>query len=87
MEHKTWITMDKSGWGPGPWWDEPDKEQWADPKTGLPCLIKRNHFGSLCGYVGVREGHPWHGKNYDGISPPPGSSRRPHVLRSVPGRP
>jgi hypothetical protein len=66
MEHKTWTTMagEKAAWGPGPWQDEPDKEQFADETTGLPCLIKRNHFGNLCGYVGVSEGHPWFGKNY-----------------------
>ncbi len=69
MEHKTWTTMDKAAWGPGPWQDEPDKEQWADEETGYACLIKRNHSGALCGYVGVPEGHPWHGKGYDEIEP------------------
>jgi hypothetical protein len=69
MEHKTWTTMadEKATWGPGPWQDEPDKEQYADEATGLPCLLKRNHFGNLCGYVGVSEGHPWFGKGYSGI--------------------
>jgi hypothetical protein len=62
MEHKTWTTIDKASWGPGPWQDEPDKEQWADEATGLPCLIKRSWGGgSFCGYVGVSEGHPWFG--------------------------
>ena len=67
MEHKTWHTMtaEKTEWGPGPWRDEPDKEQWPDPDTGLPCLIRRapNH-GALCGYVGVSEGHPWFGQGF-----------------------
>src|ERR1700733_9975463 len=63
MEHKTWTTMDKSTWGDGPWMAEPDKEQWPDETTGLPCLIKRNQFGALCGYVGVAEGHPWFGQS------------------------
>ena len=49
----------------GPWDDEPDKAQWIDPATGLDCLIVRNHFRSLCGYVGVPPGHPLHGKKYD----------------------
>ena len=73
MEHKTWTTMtaEKASWGPGPWNDEPDKEQFADEATGLPCLIKRNRGGALCGYVGVPEGHPWHGKDYDDIEPCP----------------
>jgi hypothetical protein len=67
MEHKTWTTTDKSTWGDGPWQQEPDKEQFTDEVTGLPCLIKRNHFGALCGYVGVAEGHPWFGKGYDDV--------------------
>lgn len=65
MEHKTWTTMDKTSWGPGPWQDEPDKIQFSDERTGLPCLIKRNPLGALCGYVGVSEGHPWFGQGYD----------------------
>lgn len=64
MEHKTWTTIDKTGWGDGPWMTEPDKEQWADEATGYPCLLKRNRSGALCGYVGVPEGHPWHGASY-----------------------
>jgi hypothetical protein len=68
MEHKTWTTMDKTSWGPGPWADEPDKEQFSDEATGLPCLIKRSGLsGALCGYVGVPEGHPWHGKDYQDL--------------------
>lgn len=69
MEHKTWTTMDKAGWGDGPWQAEPDKEQWQDAATGLACLVKRNCLGALCGYVGVPEGHPWHGKGYDDVDP------------------
>src|SRR5579884_1161092 len=64
MERMTWTTIDKSTWGPGPWQDEPDKEQWTDEATGYACLIKRNPVGALCGYVGVPEGHPWHGSGY-----------------------
>lgn len=71
MEHKTWTTIGKSAWGPGPWMDEPDKEQWADEETGYACLIKRGHFGALCGYVGVPEGHPWHGKSWEEVKPDP----------------
>jgi len=67
VENKTWTTIDKTGWGDGPWQAEPDKEQWTDKATGLPCLIKRNDLGALCGYVGVPEGHPWFGKDYDDI--------------------
>lgn len=61
MENRTWHHVDKSAWGPGPWQDEPDKEQWSDEATGFACLVLRSEIGSLCGYVGVPEGHPWHG--------------------------
>lgn len=64
MDSKTWTTEDKTAWGDGPWQAEPDKEQFTDELTGLPCLIKRNGSGALCGYVGVAEGHPWFGQNY-----------------------
>lgn len=49
----------------GPWADEPDKGQWVDEKTDLDCLIVRNHMGTLCGYVGVAEGHPAFAQGYD----------------------
>lgn len=64
MQAKEYRTVDKSEWGHGPWQDEPDKAQWQDEATGLPCLIVRNHGGALCGYVGVPDTHPWHGKGY-----------------------
>jgi hypothetical protein len=69
MENRTYHTMDKdkSAWKPGPWQDEPDKEQFSDPETGFPCLVKRNSFGALCGYVGVAAGHPWYEKDYDDV--------------------
>lgn len=57
--------IDKSGWARGEWDDEPDKVQWPDEATGLPCLIVRGPVGAWCGYVGVPVGHPWHGKGYD----------------------
>lgn len=56
--------IDRTGWMPGPWDDEPDKLQWTDTVTGLPCLIVRNQAGALCGYVGVPTGHPLHGLHY-----------------------
>src|SRR5262249_14225809 len=57
-------TVDKSAWGDGPWQQEPDKRQWADPDTGLPCLILRGPVGALCGYVGGPPSHPVYGKDY-----------------------
>jgi hypothetical protein len=64
METKSWHTTDKSKWGLGDWQDEPDKMQWQDEATGLPCLIVRGPHGGLCGYVGVAPGHPLHGLDY-----------------------
>lgn len=69
MQTKEYRTFDKSEWGSGPWDNEPDKLQWQDEATGLPCLIVRNCrvTGALCGYVGVVEGHPDFGKSYDDV--------------------
>lgn len=63
-----YSTVDKSGWGPGAWQDEPDKVQWPDEATGLPCLAVRNRdSGNWCGYVGVPPGHALHGKDYNDV--------------------
>jgi hypothetical protein len=56
---------DKSRWPDGPWKQEPDKKQWRDAATGLPCLIVRARPGALCGYVGVSRDHPFYGLDYD----------------------
>lgn len=65
METKTYTTLERKDWGSGPWDSEPDKVQWPDAATGLPCLAVRNPFmGHWCGYVGVAEGHPLFGKDY-----------------------
>ena len=61
--------LDKSEWGDGPWQSEPDKIQWPDERTGLPCLILRHpKHGGLCGYVGVAEGHPYFGMDAETIN-------------------
>jgi hypothetical protein len=68
MEAKTWAWIDKKDWGDGPWQHEPDKIQFDDEATGLPCIVRRSGMGgNLCGYVGVPEGHPWFGKNYSDL--------------------
>lgn len=59
METKTYSFIDKSIWGDGQWQNEPDKIQWQDEETGLPCLaVRHTSSGHWCGYVGVDEGHP-----------------------------
>lgn len=64
MQALEWTTIDKSEWGDGPWQSEPDKLQFVDEATGLPCLIVRGPSGALCGYVGVSLGHPYFEKGY-----------------------
>jgi hypothetical protein len=59
----SYSTVDKSSWGDGEWQNEPDKVQWRDERTGLPCIVRRQpRLGFLCGYVGVPEGHPLYGR-------------------------
>ena len=73
MKQIEYRTKDKTTWGPGPWQQEPDKAQWKDEATGLPCLIVRNHSGAWCGYVGLSEGHSFYGKSYSERVTPPAS--------------
>jgi len=63
---RSWTNpvIDRTGWDPGPWDDEPDKVQWVDDTTDLDCLAVRNHHGSWCGYVGVPVGHRLHGVHH-----------------------
>lgn len=69
IEYRNPHAFDKAAWGDGPWQNEPDKKQWQDPATGLPCLIVRAcTSGALCGYVGVAQGHPYYGKGYMDIN-------------------
>lgn len=51
-------------WTPGPWAGEPDRKEWLDQATGLPCLAMRNGGGAWCGYVAVPTSHPAHGLSY-----------------------
>lgn len=67
MKTLEWTTEDKSKWGPGEWQNEPDKKQWIDQETGLPCLIVRGPSGALCGYVGVDELHPHFENEYSDV--------------------
>ena len=52
---KNWTseTFERANWPHGEWDDEPDRAEWTDVDTKLPCLIVRNLSGALCGYVGV----------------------------------
>lgn len=65
---KTWTSIDKTTWGPGPWQTEPDKAWWIDPATTVECMIRRGGGGALCGYVAVPTSHPWYGRNFEDIT-------------------
>lgn len=68
METKEWTYQDRSDWkAPELAEGEPDKRQWLHSETEVPCLVVRNNSGSLCGYIGVRSGHPWFEKDYDAL--------------------
>jgi hypothetical protein len=70
MKSFEWTTLDKTTWGPGPWQTEPDKVQWPDPMTGLPCLAVRHpSMGNWCGYVGVPLSHPDYGRDFADMGP------------------
>jgi len=48
-----------------PWETEPSYADWVDEPTKYKCRIVRNdHTGTLCGYVGVPEGHRLYGMTY-----------------------
>lgn len=69
METKTYKTIDRKDWPSGEWDKEPDKIQWQNEATGLPCLAVRHpSLGHWCGYVGVQRGHPDHTKDYDDVN-------------------
>jgi hypothetical protein len=55
MKTQEFRTINKSKWPRGPWDFEPDKVQYTDHDTGLPCLIVRHpSCGQLCGYANIR---------------------------------
>ena len=60
---KEWK-VDKSKFKAGPWSSEPDFTEFRH--AGFDCAIVRHgELGHLCGYVGVPNGHPMHGKKFE----------------------
>jgi hypothetical protein len=48
-----------------PWETEPSEAEWVDEPTKYKCRIVRNeHTGTLCGYVGIPKGHKLYGMSY-----------------------
>jgi hypothetical protein len=67
MKTIAYRTIDKAAWPRGPWDKEPDKVQWQDKASRLPCLAVRHQaWGHWCGYVGVPPGHPMFQKGGEG---------------------
>jgi hypothetical protein len=64
---KATTFLDRSDWAVGPWDDEPDRVEWREEQfPELVLLMRRGPSGAWCGYVGVPEGHAWHGQDmYD----------------------
>lgn len=65
------VEPNKAFWPAGPWHDEPDRIDWVDPPTGVPCMMRRNDFGAWCGYVAIPPTHPWVNLSRDEMSPSP----------------
>lgn len=57
--------IEREGWGPGEWENEPDYIRWYDEETTYHFIMRRSMSGSWCGYVGIPENHPCAGKSYD----------------------
>jgi hypothetical protein len=65
---KWYKQHDRSTWGAGPWDAElEDREQWADPATGYPCLMIRTDLGAWSAYVGVYPDHPAFGEEIEDL--------------------
>jgi hypothetical protein len=67
MQTLEYTYVDRSKWHPAAQElcaGEPDKIQFLDEATGMPCLIVRGGSGAWCGYVGVSPGHPLYEKEY-----------------------
>jgi hypothetical protein len=48
-----------------PWETEPNHAEWIDEDTDYKCrIVRHDHFGHLCGYVGIPKNHPLYGKHY-----------------------
>ena len=46
METIEYKAHNRADWPKGKWDNEPDKIQWQDPTTKLPCLMVRNSMGA-----------------------------------------
>ena len=63
MSDKQSPSIDRAGWGRGPWDGEPDRVEFEH--AGLPCILRRHVMGHWCGYAAVPPGHALHGRDYN----------------------
>jgi len=61
------YVVDRTGWGPGPWDEEPDRVEWRTASGLVGLVVRSQSMGALCGYVGLPPGHALHGKDHDAI--------------------
>lgn len=75
---QTLRVIDKTQWNRGPWDDEPDQKNYITASGLSASILRAEHSGSLCGYVGVPPSHPWFGKEYsDAVIPSAEQLARP----------
>lgn len=58
------TSVDKSKWPEGDWMTEPDRDIFKTADGYDAAILRHPRLGHLCGYVGVPEGHPLHGRPY-----------------------
>jgi hypothetical protein len=58
-------SIDKSKWPEGEWSTESDRENYKTEEGFDAAIIRHPGLGHLCGYVGISQEHPLHGKSYD----------------------
>ncbi len=76
--------IDKSTWESGEWDFEPDQKNFITGSGLNASILRVSHSGSLCGYVGVPVGHPWHGKEYsDTVMPSAAQLARPVDINKI----
>lgn len=61
--------IDRTGWGSGPWDDEPDQLEWMTAVGYLGFINRAYITGALNGYVAVPRGHPVYGVSYKSCPP------------------
>ena len=65
-----WDRIEKEGWKPGSYHNEPDYLKLLHKRTKSICYIRRiPYLGTLCGYVEVDRNHAMYGRDYMNLPP------------------